>query len=274
MQEDQIMAIIALHSAATGLSALSTNIDVIANNLANATNVGFKASRVNFEDLLYEEKAQPGVENSKGDARPAGLYVGLGTQVSNTQIDFRQGSAITTDDQYDMMIDGQGFFQVDIPDDIGQGIGYTRTGHFFRNNEGDLVLGTRGGPRLIPNINVPESIARIAVGDNGTVTGFDGTGEGTELGQIQLAIFVNPHGLKQTGGNVYVETDGSGPAIEGVPTEAGFGAISQGHLEASNVNPVRELIDLIKTQRAFEMNSQSIQAADEALQVIANLKRF
>ena len=268
------MAVIALHSAATGLSALSTNIDVIANNLANVNNVGFKASRVNFEDLLYQERAQPGVENSNGDARPAGLFVGLGTRVSNTQLDFRQGSTITTDEQYDLMIDGQGFFQVDIPGDGGQDIGYTRTGHFFRNSEGDIVLGSKSGPRLVPNINVPDNITRIGVGENGIVTGLDNSGEGTELGQILLAIFVNPHGLKAIGGNLLVKTAGSGPAIEGVPTEAGFGTTLQGHLEASNVDPVRELIELIKTQRAFEMNSQSIQAADEALQVIGNLRRF
>ena len=268
------MAVIALHSAATGLSALSTNIDVIANNLANVNNVGFKSSRVNFEDLLYEEKAQPGVENSNGDRTPSGLFVGLGTRVSNTQVDFRQGSTITTDEDYDLMVNGPGFFQVDIPDDTGQGIGYTRAGNFFRNSEGDIVLGTNTGPRLVPNINVPDNVTRVQVGENGTVTGFDGTGEGTELGQILLAIFVNPHGLKPIGGNLYVETDGSGPAIEGEPTAAGFGAMLQGRLEASNVNPVKELIDLIKTQRAFEMNSQSIQAADEALQVIANLRRF
>ena len=268
------MAVIALHSAATGLSALSSNIDVIANNLANVNNVGFKSSRVNFEDLLYEEKAQPGVENSNGDMRPAGVFVGLGTRISNTQLDFRQGSAITTDDQYDMMVNGRGFFQVDIPDDTGTGIGYTRTGHFFRNNEGDLVLGTKSGHRLEPNINVPDNISKIEVGDNGVVTGFDGTGEGTALGQIQLAIFVNPHGLKQIGGNIYTATDGSGPPIEGEPNTAGFGTVLQGHLEASNVDPVKELVELIKTQRAFEMNSQSIQAADESLQVIANLRRF
>ena len=268
------MAIIALHSAATGLSALSTNIDVIANNLANANNNGFKASRVNFEDLLYEEKVQPGVENGNGDARAAGLFVGLGTQVSNTQFDFRQGSAITTDEQYDFMIEGDGFFQVDVADDVGSGIGYTRSGHFFRNREGDLVLGTKSGPRLVPNINVPDNIAKIEVSDNGTVVGYDGTAEGTELGQILLATFVNAHGLKPEGGNVFTETDGSGPPIEGEPTTTGFGRLLQGRLEGSNVDPVTELVNLIKTQRAFEMNSQSIQAADEALQVIANLRRF
>lgn len=268
------MAIIALHSAASGLSALSTGIDVIANNLANVNTTGFKASRVNFEDLMYEEKAQPGVENNNGDSRPAGLYVGLGTRISNTQLDFTQGAAVPTGREMDWTINGQGFFQVDIEDTIGQGIGYTRSGNFFINREGDVVLGNANGPRLIPNINVPEGTIRIEVASDGTVTAFDNTNVGTDIEQLQLATFINPHGLKQIGGNLYVETEGSGPPIEGDPGQAQFGSILQSFLEGSNVDPVRELVDLIKTQRAFEMNSQSIQAADEALQVIANLRRL
>lgn len=269
------MAVTALHSAATGLSALSTQLDVIANNLANANTEGFKASRVAFEDLLYLEKAQPGVENANGDERPTGIYVGLGTRISGTPIDFSQGDPVQTDRQLDLTIEGNGFFQVDIVDDIATGVGYTRAGNFFVNSEGDLVLGNANGPRLVPPINIPPDATKVEVSNDGTIYAFQpGAVEPAELGQLELATFVNNPGLKPIGGNIFVETAASGPPIEGVPGEGQFGTILQGFLEGSNVNPVRELVDLIKTQRAFELNSQSIQAADEALQVVGNLRRF
>ena len=269
------MAIIALHSASTALSSLSQAIDVTANNLANAHTTGFKTSRVNFEDLLYQEKAQPGVENSNGDHSPAGLYVGLGTRISNTQLDFEQGSAIPTDREFDVLIDGPGFLRVDILEERGGGIGYTRAGNFHKNRDGDLVLGTTDGPRLADGINIPDDVFRIEISADGTVSGFTGTDtEASNLGQIELANFVNPEGLISIGGNVYIESAATGPPIVGVPGEGGFGTVLQKHLEASNVDPIKELIQLIKQQRAFEMNSQSIQAADEVLQVVGNLRRF
>lgn len=267
------MAITALSTASTGLSALSTALDVTANNLANVNTTGFKSSRVNFEDLMYQHKTQPGVENANGDQRPAGLSVGLGTRISNTQFDFKQGSPIATERNGDLMIDGDGFFQVTILPGEGEGIGYTRAGNFFKNSEGDLVLGNTDGPRLEPPINVPDDVKRFEVTSTGEVVGYNGAGEAQNLGDITLATFINPAGLMSIGGNIYIPSEASGPAIEGQPGDATFGKIVQGFLEGSNVEPVTELVDLIKTQRAFEMNSQTIQAADSVLQVISNLRR-
>ena len=166
------MAVMALHSAATGLSALSTEIDIIANNLANVNTTGFKSSRANFEDLLYQEKAQPGVENANGDQRPAGLFVGLGTRISNTQFNFTTGSPIETGRQLDLMVNGNGFFQVSILPEIGQGIGFTRAGNFFVNRDGDVVLGNSDGPRLEPPITVPADTLRIEVSADGNILAF------------------------------------------------------------------------------------------------------
>ncbi len=269
------MAINALHSAATGLSALSNAIDVTANNLANANTVGFKASRTNFEDLLYLQKAQPGVENANGDQRPAGIQVGLGTRLSNTQADFTVGSPQKTNGNFDVMINGDGFFKIAILPDQGDGVGYTRAGNFFPNSEGDLVLGNSNGPRLEPAINVPDGVIGIEISEDGTISGkTNGSTAPVELGQIEIATFVNRAGLESIGGNIFIETPASGSPIEGTPGEGTLGTIMHRFLESSNVDPVIELVSLIKTQRAFEMNSQTIQAADEALQVIGNLSRF
>ena len=269
------MAIAALHSASTGLSALSTSIDVTANNIANANTVGFKVSRTNFQDLLYDQKAQPGTENAIGDTRPAGIQVGLGTRISNTQADFTTGSALKTSNDFDVMISGEGLFKVAINPDQGGGFGYTRAGNFFRNRDGDLVLGNSEGPRLEPGINIPEGVTGIEIAPNGTITGVQpGSTDRTEFGQLELSTFVNPAGLEAIGGNIFIQTDSSGEPIEAVPGEGTLGTIMHKFLESSNVDPVIELVTLIKTQRAFEMNSQTIQAADEALQVIGNLRRF
>ncbi|MEM8782166.1 MAG: flagellar basal-body rod protein FlgG [Planctomycetota bacterium] len=269
------MATNALHSAATGLRALSTKLDVLANNLANANTVGFKGSRVNFEDLIYEHKKQPGVENATGTLTPAGLQIGLGVDISNTQLDFSQGSASATERPLDVAIAGDGFFKVTLPNDLGGGVGYTRAGNFFRNNQGDLVLGNSSGFLLEPGITIPDEIPedRITISKDGTVSVTNNAGQTTELGQLELATFVNKAGLKSVGGNVFIETDGSGPPIEGEPGTGGLGTIEQGFLEQSNVDPVKELVNLIKTQRAFELNSQTIQAADEVMQVVGNLRR-
>jgi len=269
------MAINALHSAASGLSALSTAIDITANNLANANTVGFKASRANFEDLLYLQKAQPGVENANGDMRPAGLQVGLGTRLSNTQADFEIGSPLKTNADFDMMIQGDGFFKVSILPDQGDGIGYTRAGNFFRNKDGDLVLGNSNGPRLEPAINIPEGVTGIEITEDGTISGITpGSVTPTQLGQLEIASFVNQAGLKSIGSNIFTETISSGQPIAGTPGEGSLGTILHKFLESSNVDPVTELVSLIKTQRAFEMNSQTIKAADQVLQVIGNLSRF
>lgn len=271
------MAIIALHSGATGLSAMSTELDVIANNLANLNTDGFKSSRANFQDLLYEEKAQPGTENANGDERPTGLYVGLGVRVSGTQLNFEdQGAAKTTGRQLDLMIDGEGFFQVEVESGISEsGIAYTRAGNFTLNSEGQIVLATDSGRRLIPEVTITEDVTGISVAADGIISvSIAGQVEPQEVGRIELARFINPAGVKQIGENLYVPSAASGDAIIGDPQTDGRGAIRQGFLEGSNVDPTVELINLIKTQRAFEYNSQSIQAADEALQTIGRLRRF
>ncbi|MCF7957285.1 MAG: flagellar basal-body rod protein FlgG [Phycisphaerae bacterium] len=266
------MAIAALHSAATGMKAMDTQLDVIANNLANSNTSGFKGQRVNFEDLFYEERRQPGALNSMGERTSSGLFVGLGTRVSNTQLDFRNGSIENTGRELDVAIGGSGFFKVQTYDGVGEGEAYSRAGNFFTNVNGDMVLGTSDGPLLDPPINVPEGATGITVGTDGRVT-VSVQGTDTEVGQIQLFKFPNPHGLRLEGSNLFTETEASGAAIQGNPRDPGFGQLYQNHLESSNVDPVRELIGMIRTQRSFEMNSQSIKAADEALQVIGRLLR-
>jgi flagellar basal-body rod protein FlgG len=268
------MAITALNSAASGLKALSTRIDVVANNLANAETTAFKRSRVNFEDLMYLTLKQPGTTNAAGDVSPAGTFVGLGTRISNTQIDLEQGSLERSDGDWDLGISGKGFFKVKILDTIGDGTGYTRNGSFFVNKDGDLILGMGDGYKLIPPINVPTGATDVTVSEDGAVSVLQqGQTARTNIGQIQLTNFVNPQGLNLLGGSIYTETEASGPPLDGLPGENGTGKVLQGFLETSNVDPVKELVTLIKTQRAFELNSQSIQTADQALQTIANLRR-
>lgn len=270
------MAVIALQSASTGLSALNTSLDVIANNLANANTDGFKSSRTNFESLLYMERAQPGVENAIGDQRPTGLYVGLGTKVSGTQLNFEQGALRNTNRPLDLAIDGDGFFQVQVEDDLSEGgVAYTRAGNFVVNADGEIVLANDTGRRLEPLITIPEEATGVTVGRDGIVSvSIPGQAEPDEVGQIEIATFINPAGLKQLGENLYAPSAASGDPNVGDPLEASRGGILQGFVEASNVDPVTELVDLIRTQRAFELNSQSIQAADEVLQTIANIRRL
>ena len=268
------MASLALQSASTGLGALSTKLDVIANNLANVNTQGFKSSRANFQDLLYLERAQPGVENANGDQRPTGLYVGLGVEVSGTQVDFTQGSPIATERELDVMIDGLGFFQVEVDDSIGGGTAYTRAGNLTLNADGELVLANDTGRRLTPTVNVPADATKIDILQDGRVmVRLPGDTEPQQVGQLQIASFINPAGLRQEGENLYSESAASGPPVLGNPAEDSRGSILQGRLESSNVNPTFELIELIRTQRAFEMNSQAIRAADETLRNIGNLRQ-
>ncbi len=266
------MAILALQSAASGLSALNTALDVTANNLANVNTTGFKGSRVNFQDLLYVERAQPGVENANGDQRPIGLYVGLGVKVSGTQMNFSQGSPIQGN-ELDLMIQGPGFFRVRVEESLG-GEAYTRAGNFVRNRDGDLVLASSDGRRLEPSISIPADATSVQVTSDGRVF-FTQSGdtEPQEAGQLQLVVFANPPGLKQIGESLYSATAASGDPVEGTPGTDNRGRILQGFVEGSNVDPTRELIDLIRTQRAFEMNSNTIRAADETLRNVAQLRR-
>jgi flagellar basal-body rod protein FlgG len=271
------MAIAALNSAATGLGALSQKIDVIANNLANAETTAFKRQRVNFEDLYYQTVKQPGtVSGSAGDVSPAGLFVGSGVKVSNTQLDTTQGGAESTGRPLDVAIQGSGWFKVKVLDTVGDGYAYTRNGNFFVNSNRNLVVGVGDGYLLDPPIQIPQGVSdsQISIGTDGTVYAtLSNTNARQKLGQLQLTSFINPQGLTLLGGSLYRETESSGPPTSGNPTENGTGEILQNYLESSNVDPVTELVTLIKTQRAFELNSQSIQTADQALQTIANLRR-
>jgi len=269
------MAITALHAAATGMKAQDTKLDVLANNLANVNTVGFKRSPVNFEDLLYQIKREPGIPNADDEPIPHGVQIGLGVAVSGTQLNFTQGSVDRTDQPLDLLIDGEGFFQVRAIQDGNEIVAYTRNGNFTRNSVGNIVLANSEGSILDPPVTVPEDTIRISIGNNGEVRALQQGSEALSVvGQIQLARFVNPEGLKQIGQNLFQETDASGSPVQGNPQEDGLGSLQQGSLEMSNVDPVRELIQLILTQRAFELNSQSIQAADQSLQVVANLRRF
>jgi flagellar basal-body rod protein FlgG len=269
------MAITALNSAATGLRALSTRIDVVANNLANAETTAFKRSRVNFEDLMYLTLKQPGATNVAGDIAPAGIFVGLGVKISNTQLDLEQGSLERTDRPLDVGISGTGFFRVRVLSTIGDGFAFTRNGNFFVNSEGELVLGMGDGYRLDPPITIPRDAVEITITEDGAISVTRaGSTEKQNVGNLELSTFINPQGLSLLGGSLYQVTEASGEPLTGNPGENGTGKTLQGHLEASNVDPVKELVTLIKTQRAFELNSQSIQTADQALQTIGNLRRF
>jgi flagellar basal-body rod protein FlgG len=268
------MSITALHSASTGMRAMDTKLDVIANNLANSNTTAFKSQRVNFEDLFYEERRQPGAMNNLGLRTSTGLFVGLGTRVSNTQLDLSNGSFEATDRPLDVAIQGQGFFKLQTYQGIGKGQAYARAGNFLINNEGNLVLGTSDGPRLEPTINIPEGADPSSItilGDGRITVVVDGTAQ--EVGQLELYRFPNPHGLRLEGGNLYTETEASGSPTSGMPGDQGFGTLLQRYLEASNVDPTRELVNMIRTQRNFELNSRTIQAADEDMQTINRLGR-
>jgi flagellar basal-body rod protein FlgG len=267
------MAIISLQSSASALSALNTALDVTSNNLANVNTNGFKPSRANFQDLLYVERQQPGSRNSTGDQRPIGLFVGLGVQVSGTQIQFTQGPPVSTDRELDIAIDGNGFFRVATPERPG-GFAYTRAGSFTRNSDGEIVLANDTGYRLEPNIAIPSNARDLTIDRTGRV--FARTPDAVEpqeIGVIELTTFINPVGLRPVGQNLFEETAASGPPITGEPQTENFGGLLQGYVEGSAVDPTRELVDLIRIQRAFEMNSNTIRAADETLKTISNLRR-
>jgi flagellar basal-body rod protein FlgG len=268
------MAIVALQSAASALSALNTSMDVISNNLANVNTAGFKASRANFADLLYMEQKVPGVRNVNNDQSPTGLYVGLGTTVTGTEYDLSEGSPIKGG-KLDLLIQGNGLFRIAVPDSVGPGgIAYTRAGQFVLNSDGEMVMATNQGYKLDPPITINGDVLDVSVDSSGQVfVTRPNQAEPELVGQLLLASFINPEGLKSMGGNLFSETAASGPPIDGNPQENAFGTILQGYYEGSNVDPTTELINLIKVQRAFEMNSNTIRAADQNLQVVAQLHR-
>jgi flagellar basal-body rod protein FlgG len=267
------MTVQTLYTAATGMEALETKLDVIANNMANINTTGFKKDRANFEDVFYRQYRLPGAQDAYGTITATGIEVGLGTRVSSTQSNFKQGAFETTNNPLDFAIEGDGFFQVQNPNG---GFFYTRAGNFNLNATGQIVLGSaNNGYLLEPNFNVPPEATGIVVSADGQIQySSQGTTNLTTLGQIQLAKFVNPDGLLKLGDNLFQETDASGPVTVDNPGQNGFGNIRQGFLEASNVEPVNELIDLITTQRSFELNSQVVQAGDQVMQIVANLRRL
>ncbi|MBN2295919.1 MAG: flagellar basal-body rod protein FlgG [Pirellulales bacterium] len=267
------MGIQTLYTAATGMTSLDTKLDVIANNLANMESTAFKADRANFEDLFYRHYKMPGAQDSSGQYTPTGVSVGLGSRVSSTQTNFLQGAFQQTNKQLDLAIEGRGFFQVLEPA-TGETV-YTRAGNFNVNSNGDLVMGSASTGRLLePGITIPQDATDISISPDGIVSVKQpGTTTMSQVGQIQLAYFINPDGLLKLGENLYAETDASGSVIQGNPGQDGVGVVRQGMLEKSNVEPVNELIDLITTQRAFELNSQCVKTGDEILHEITTLKR-
>lgn len=264
------MSLRAMYSAASGMEAHQFNLDTIANNLANASTTSFKRSRANFEDLFYEKIKLPGSQSPSGPTG-VGISVGLGTRIQSTSLDFSNGSLLDTNNELDVAIMGEGFFQVQ----DGAGLAYVRAGNFTRNADGTIVMGSADSGRILqPAIQIPQDATAVTITSDGRVTVQTGQGEIQEIGQLSLFRFPNSQGLLQKGENLFVETPASGTAVQGVPGENGFGQLKQRALEAANVEPVRELVDLIRTQRNFELNSQTIQAADQMLQLISNLRRF
>ena len=258
-----------LWTAASGMQAQTSNIDVISNNLANVNTAGFKRSRVDFQDLLYETMRPPGTSTPGGGQVPTGIQIGHGTRTVATQKIFIQGDFQHTQNELDMAIEGDGFFQIV----QGNGdIAYTRSGNFKIDSEGRLV--SPDGFLMEPEITIPSDAMAISIGTDGTVSVLQpGQSVPAEVGSIELARFVNPAGLQSMGRNLYAQTAASGDPISGTPGEDGYGTIAQGYLEMSNVSVVDEMVNMITAQRAYEINSKAIQAADDMLQAANNLKR-
>ena len=244
-------------------------IDTISNNLANVNTTGFKKSRVEFQDLIYQTIRAAGTSNAAGLLVPTELQVGHGVRPVGVQKNFEQGPPVATENPLDMAIMGDGFFQISLPDGT---VAYTRDGSFKLNEEGAIV--TSDGHYLEPQISVPADTTAISVTNDGTLSVLVvGSFEPQEVGQIELAKFINPGGLKNVGQNQYSPTTASGDPILGLPGEEGFGQINQGYLESSNVKVVEEMVNMIIGQRAYELNSKAIHTAEEMLQMANNLKR-
>lgn len=252
----------ALWIAKTGLDAQQTRMSVISNNLANVNTTGFKQDRAVFEDLLYQTIRQPGAQSSADTQLPSGLMIGTGVRTVATEKIHTQGSIIQTQNPLDVAINGRGFFQVLMPDGD---IAYTRDGTFQRNSDGDMVMSN--GYLLEPAINIPEDVQSLTIGMDGTISAqLPNQADSVILGEIELADFINPTGLQAIGENLFKETAASGVPVVGTPGLDGIGSVYGGSLETSNVNVVTELINMIETQRAYEMNSKAISTADQMLQ--------
>lgn len=258
---------LSLYSAATGMEAQQLNLNTIANNLANVNTPGFKRSKIEFQDLLYQKPRASGSDSGGGNLVPTGIEVGNGSRVAATSKVFTQGQLTQTGEKFDVAIQGDGFFEVQRADGT---IGYTRDGSFKLNAQGQMV-NVDGLPLIGGFQPIPAGASSVNIAQNGEVTVQSASG--TQTFRLTMTRFANPSGLRSLGGNLYEETAASGTPESGSPSEAGFGSIIQGYTEASNVNIVEEMVNLIVAQRAYEINSKSIQTSDEMLQNVANMKR-
>ncbi|RLB02365.1 MAG: flagellar basal body rod protein FlgG [Deltaproteobacteria bacterium] len=259
----------ALWIAATGMKGQELRINVISNNLANINTPGFKASRIDFEDLIYQSLKAAGATSAGGNQIPTGMDIGLGVRPAAVQKLFLQGDYHQTQNPLDLAIEGKGFFKVTMPDGT---VAYTRSGAFKLDSEGRLV--TSDGYPVDPEIVIPPEATSITISSDGTVSvTVPGQVSAQEVGRLELADFVNPAGLKAIGKNLFLPTAASGDPTTGNPGEDGLGTIAQGFLEMSNVDLVTELVEMIMAQRAYEINGKVIQSADDMLQTAANLKR-
>jgi flagellar basal-body rod protein FlgG len=258
----------ALYSAASGMNAQQLNVDNISNNLANANSTGYKMRRAQFQDLLYQNMVQPGASSGSQTIVPAGLQLGLGTRTAGNEIVFTQGNISQTDNPLDLVIQGNGFFQIRMPNGT---TGYTRAGSFQLSATGAMV-DPNGNP-LEPQITIPSNALSITIATDGTVSYTQqGQTNAQTAGQLQLATFQNPAGLNSVGQNLYTPTDASGEPVTGLPGgQEGIGTLLQGYTEQSNVSIVEEFINLIAAQRAYEANSKVVKAADEMYQQVNNL---
>ena len=257
-----------LFTAATGMSAQQIEQDVIANNLANVNTAGFKKSRANFQDLMYQIYSKAGATSSTGVQLPAGIEIGMGVKPISTQKIFSQGDYQQTGNPFDWAIEGDGFFQLD---DGEGGTVYSRAGNFKINKDSNIC--NSEGLLLTPALSVPEGTVVVTVDKSGQVTATDSKGTMNQIGQIQIATFINSAGLSSAGRNLYTETDASGKASVANPGTDGKGTISQYFLEMSNVNVIDEMVKMITGQRAYEINSKSIQTADAMLGIVNSMKR-
>jgi flagellar basal-body rod protein FlgG len=259
----------ALYIAATGMNSQQMNIDNISNNLANVSTTGFKRGRVDFQDLLYQSAKPAGANASVNTEIPTGINLGNGSRVASISKMFSQGSFQNTKETYDMLVEGEGFFQITMPN--GE-TAYTRDGSFKLNSSGQVV--TSNGDLLTPNITIPTNALEVTIATDGTVSAvMPGQTAPSVVGNIQIARFSNPAGLNAIGQNLFKETQSSGTAQVGTPSADGFGSLRQGFLEMSNVSMVEELVNMIVSQRAYEINSKAITTADEMLQTATQLKR-
>jgi len=256
-----------LWTSKTGLEGQQFNVDVISNNLANVSTNGFKRQRAVFEDLLYQVVRQPGAQSSQLNQVPSGLQLGTGVRPVATARVFTTGNLQQTGNQYDVAINGQGFFQVLLPDGT---LSYTRDGSFQLDNQGNLV--TSSGYAVQPGITIPANTTSVTIAADGTVSAVvAGSQIATQIGTLQLANFINPGGLQARGENLYMETASSGAPQINQPTTNGMGSLNQFSVETSNVSVTEELVNLITAQRAFEINSRSIQSSDQMLQKLTQL---